>query len=99
MIYRGFILAIAITLAGCALDPQGGYRPMAEAPSHKEFNDANAEAWVTAYSQLGGNAMDSAYTRQYDATMHSAGWEHPWMPARGWEMPARPQPSTASGDQ
>src|SRR5690348_3841730 len=88
MASRIAILGIAITLAGCDLDPQAGYRPMAETPDHKDalsFNDANA--WVTAYSQLGGNAMDAAYTRQYDATMHSLGWEDPRMPARGGNHP------------
>jgi hypothetical protein len=88
VISRNLILAAAIALAGCGLDPQGGYRPMAQASGSQvsgsmSFDEANAQCWTLAYTLLGGNAMDSARSRTYDTCMHDRGWEDPRM---------RPQP-------
>ena len=92
---RSVILAAAIALSGCALDPQGGYRPMPERSGSQaamSFDQANAECWEISMSLLGGNAMDSARARAYDLCMHERGWQDP-------RMPARPRPTTVPGSR
>lgn len=84
MVTRGLILAGALALSACGLDPQGGYRPMAQASGSQNsdsmsFDTANAQCWTAAYTLLGGNAMDSARSRAYDTCMHDRGWEDPRM--------------------
>lgn len=83
MLTRGFLLAGALALSGCALDPQGGYRPLAErsgSPQAMSFNQANAECWQLSMSLLGGFAMDSSRQRAYDTCMNDRGWYDPRLP-------------------
>jgi hypothetical protein len=95
VVTRGLILAGALALSACALDPQGGYQPMSQpaaAPAANSFNEANAQCWTLAYTLLGGNAMDSARSRAYETCMHDRGWEDP-------RMRAQPRAATVPGSR
>jgi hypothetical protein len=72
--------AAAILLSGCGLDPQGGYRPVAElsgspdsrrAPS---FDEANAQCWTVSMNNA-GYAATAPQLAAYNACMKRNGWE------------------------
>jgi hypothetical protein len=96
VVTRGLILAFALVLSACAMDPQGGYRPVEQSGSAEgtSFNDANAQCWTQAYTLLGGNAMDSARSRAYDTCMHDRGWYDPRASA-----PPQPRTTTVPGSR
>lgn len=79
MLSRSLVLVMALGLSACAVDPQGGYRPIersgSDGSARVSFDDANAQCWGLAYTLLGGNAMDSARSRAYETCMRDRGWE------------------------
>lgn len=84
--------AAMIVLAGCALDPQGGYRPIQRSGSPERplsFNEANARCWEASMN-VAGFAATVPQQNAYDACMVRNGWEDP-------RKPARPQPSVPGG--
>jgi hypothetical protein len=98
LVSSNLVLCAAIVLAGCALDPQGGYRPIAESSGsaarsgsgeRPSFNQANAECWERSMGLLGGLAMDSVRQRTYDICMNDRGWHDPRLPA-----PSQPRGAT-----
>jgi len=100
--YRSLVFVAALALSACALDPQGGYRPIGEqsagvysgsSSEGMSFDQANSQCWTIAYSLLGGNALDSARTTAYNKCMNDRGWENPMLPAM------RPQPQTVPGSR
>jgi hypothetical protein len=69
--------AVAIALSGCALDPQGGYRPVAErsgSPEAKSFNEVNAQCWAVSMN-IAGFSATAAQQEAYNACMVRNGWE------------------------
>jgi hypothetical protein len=75
---RNAFVATAIALSGCALDPQGGYRPAAQVSGSAErptsFDEANARCW-TASMNIAGYAASVPELEAYRACMARAGWE------------------------
>ena len=75
---RTAMAAVAIAVAGCALDPQGGYRPATQlsgsAQQPVSFNDANAQCWSVSMNNAGYGAS-MAQLQAYQTCMARNGWE------------------------
>jgi hypothetical protein len=77
LVRNGFAAA-AITLSGCALDPQGGYRPVTQISGSPErpisFNEANTQC-RTASMNIAGYGATTPQLEAYRMCMARNGWE------------------------
>jgi hypothetical protein len=75
---RSSLAAAAIALAGCALDPQGGYRPVTQVSgtTHQplSFDEANAQCWTVSMNNAGYGAT-MAQLSAYQSCMARNGWQ------------------------
>jgi hypothetical protein len=75
---RHGLAAAAIALSGCALDPQGGYRPAAQMSGSPErpvsFDEANARCWTVSMN-IAGYGATIAQQQAYMTCMARNGWE------------------------
>jgi hypothetical protein len=75
---RNGLAAAAIALSGCALDPQGGYRPATQVSGSPErpvsFDEANARCWTVSMN-IAGYGATIAQSDAYRACMTRNGWE------------------------
>jgi hypothetical protein len=77
---RAAFPAAAILLSGCALDPQGGYRPVtqmsgsADSRGSMSFNEADAQCWVVSMNNA-GYAATMPQLAAYNGCMLRNGWE------------------------
>ena len=64
--------------SGCALDPQGGYRPVTQTSGSPErpipFDEANARCWAVSMN-IAGFAATIPQLEAYKACMARNGWE------------------------
>jgi hypothetical protein len=77
LVRTGFVAA-AIALSGCALDPQGGYRPVTQVSGSVErpvsFDEANALCWTVSMNNAGYGAT-IVQLQAYQTCMVRNGWE------------------------
>jgi hypothetical protein len=75
---RTALVAAAIASAGCAIDPQGGYRPVTQlsgAPQQPiSFDEANARCWTVSMNNAGYGATTAQLTA-YELCMKRNGWQ------------------------
>lgn len=82
MVSRSLVLFAVLALSACALDPQGGYRPINQqsasgrsgtSPEVKSFDQANAECWTVSMN-IAGYGATIAQLEAYKGCMARAGW-------------------------
>jgi hypothetical protein len=75
---RTAFAAAAIALSGCALDPQGGYRPATQFSGSSQqpisFDEANAQCWTVSMNNAGYGAS-MAQLQAYQTCMARNGWQ------------------------
>ena len=75
---RNGFAAAAIALSGCALDPQGGYRPTTQVSGGPDrpvsFDEANARCWTVSMN-IAGYGATIPQLEAYRACMTRNGWE------------------------
>lgn len=77
---RAAVPATAILISACALDPQGGYRPVTQLSGSPDsrgamsFNEANAQCWAVSMN-IAGYSATMPQLAAYNACMGRNGWE------------------------
>ena len=75
---RSSLVVAAIMVAGCAFDPQGGYRPATQVSGSSQqpasFDEVNAQCWTVSMNNAGYGAT-MAQAQAYQTCMARNGWQ------------------------
>ena len=75
---RTVLAAATIALAGCAIDPQAGYRPVTQVSGSVQqpasFDEVHAQCWTVAMNNAGYGAT-LTQLNAYESCMKRNGWQ------------------------